>query len=77
MYLFPCIDQKHLAIADDEQLVLDLLKAEHILVVQGSAFNLQDKQHFRLVFLPREDKLSSAIGSIGKFLEHYDQDSLT
>ena len=73
MYLFPCIDENVLRVKDDELLVLDLLKAEHILVVQGSAFNLQDKQHFRLVFLPREDKLSSAIGQIGNFLEHYDQ----
>jgi alanine-synthesizing transaminase len=73
LYLFPCIDSDYLKVKDDEQLVLDLLKSEHILLVQGSAFNLHDKQHFRLVFLPREDELSAAIKRVSNFLEHYDQ----
>jgi len=76
MYLFPQIDPKKLLVKDDEQLVLDLLKQEHILVVQGSAFNLQDQQHFRLVFLPQEDRLSTAIARIGHFFSHYDQGNL-
>lgn len=74
MYLFPRIDEKHLLVKDDEQLVLDLLKQEHILVVQGSAFNLQDKQHFRLVFLPQKDRLTKAIERIGHFFGHYTQE---
>jgi alanine-synthesizing transaminase len=73
LYLFPCIDSDYLKVKDDEQLVLDLLKSEHILLVQGSAFNLHDKQHFRLVFLPREDELSAGIKRVSNFLEHYDQ----
>lgn len=76
MYLFPKIDPNKLLVKDDEQLVLDLLKQEHILVVQGSAFNLRDQQHFRLVFLPQEDRLSSAIAQIGHFFSHYDQGNL-
>ncbi len=72
MYLFPKIDPKVLKIKDDEQLVLDLLKEERILIVQGSAFNLKDHQHFRIVFLPRADKLEWAMERIGHFLTHYE-----
>ena len=57
----------------DEKLVLDLLLQEKILLVQGSAFNIDDKQHLRVVFLPREDTLADAMGRLGNFLEHYRQ----
>ncbi|OZG73721.1 aminotransferase [Hahella sp. CCB-MM4] len=73
MYLFPKIDPNHLKIKNDELMVLDLLKQERILIVQGSAFNLQDQQHFRLVFLPRVDELTSAIERIEHFMSGYDQ----
>ena len=43
-------------------MVLQLLKEEHMLLVQGTAFNWADKQHFRIVFLPDRDQLIEAIG---------------
>jgi alanine-synthesizing transaminase len=49
--------------------VLNLLKEERVLLVQGSAFNLKDRQHFRIVFLPDQDKLTEAIGRFANFLE--------
>ncbi|MBL4585067.1 MAG: pyridoxal phosphate-dependent aminotransferase [Pseudomonadales bacterium] len=73
LYLFPKLDPEMYPIKDDEQLVLDLLRQEHLLVVQGSAFNWPDAQHFRIVFLPREDELEIAIGKIAHFLESYSQ----
>ncbi|WP_020409759.1 pyridoxal phosphate-dependent aminotransferase [Hahella ganghwensis] len=73
MYLFPKIDPNVLKIRNDELMVLDLLKQERILIVQGSAFNLDDQQHFRLVFLPRVDELTSAVERIEHFLKGYDQ----
>ena len=39
----------------------------------SSAFNIDDKQHLRVVFLPREDTLADAMGRLGNFLEHYRQ----
>ena len=60
-------------IANDEKLVLDLLLQEKILLVQGSAFNIDDKQHLRVVFLPREDTMADAMGRLANFLEHYRQ----
>ena len=72
-YLFPRIDTKRFNISDDEKFVLDLLRQEKILVVQGSGFNYPDPDHFRIVFLPRTDELASAIDRIGHFLHRYQQ----
>jgi alanine-synthesizing transaminase len=69
MYLFPKLDPEVYPILDDENLVLELLKQERVLLVQGSAFNTSDKQHFRIVFLPDKDQLTSAIGRLAAFLQ--------
>ncbi|MGB5455091.1 MAG: pyridoxal phosphate-dependent aminotransferase [Gammaproteobacteria bacterium] len=73
MYLFPRIDPKVYNITDDQRMVLDLLIQEKILVVQGSAFNWPKADHFRIVFLPREDELEYAISRIRHFLAEYEQ----
>jgi alanine-synthesizing transaminase len=46
---------------------------EKILLVQGTAFNWPNPDHFRIVFLPREDDITHAIERLGVFLEHYSQ----
>ena len=61
MYLYPKLDPEIYPIDDDQNLVLDLLKEERVLLVQGSAFNSVDKQHFRIVFLPDKAQLTEAI----------------
>lgn len=68
MYLFPKLDPEIYPIVDDEQFVLNLLKEERILMVQGSAFNLSDTQHFRIVFLPAADQLTESIDRFAQFL---------
>ncbi|WP_369602257.1 pyridoxal phosphate-dependent aminotransferase [Hahella sp. SMD15-11] len=73
LYMFPRLDPKRYPIHDDERMVLDLLRQEKMLIVQGSAFNLQDTQHFRIVFLPREDILEDAIERLARFLALYEQ----
>ncbi len=73
MYLFARVDPKVCKIIDDEKMVLDLLVQEKILIVQGSAFNWPNTDHFRIVFLPREDELEYAISRIGHFFAEYDQ----
>ena len=73
LYLFPKLDPEYFNIKDDEQLVLDLLKQEKMLFVQGSAFNIDDTQHLRVVFLPRVDVLEDAIGRFARFLSKYKQ----
>ena len=73
LYAFPKLDRQRFNIQDDERFVLDLLRKEKILVIQGSAFNLDDTNHFRLVFLPQADELRNAIARIGEFLASYRQ----
>lgn len=73
MYLFAKMDPKVHKIKNDEKMVLDLLLQEKILIVQGTAFNWPDTDHFRIVFLSREDELRYAIGRIGHFFSHYSQ----
>ncbi|GAA3950280.1 pyridoxal phosphate-dependent aminotransferase [Allohahella marinimesophila] len=73
MYMFPKLDPKRYPILDDERLVYDLLSQQQILLVQGSAFNMDDTQHLRIVFLPRVDEVADAIGRIGRFLAGYEQ----
>ena len=69
MYLFPKLDPEIYPIADDEQLVLELLKQQRVLLVQGSAFNLDDTQHLRIVFLPDKAQLVESITRLANFLE--------
>ena len=73
MYLFPKIDLNRYKIKDDQQMVLDFLIQEKVLLVQGTAFNWPNSDHFRIVFLPREDDLTKAINRFGDFLSRYSQ----
>ncbi|MCH2158664.1 MAG: pyridoxal phosphate-dependent aminotransferase [Oleiphilaceae bacterium] len=73
LYMFVKLDPEVHKVYNDEQLVLDLLKQQKILIVHGTGFNLQDTQHFRFVFLPREDVLRDAIARFEKFLQTYKQ----
>ena len=60
-------------VADDEQLVLDLLLQEKILVTQGTGFNWPAPDHLRIVTLPWSRDLSAAIDRLGNFLTGYRQ----
>jgi alanine-synthesizing transaminase len=71
MYLFPRLDPKVYPIADDEQFVLEFLREEKVLVVQGTGFNWPHTDHMRIVFLPNAADLEEAIGRLARFLEGY------
>jgi alanine-synthesizing transaminase len=73
IYLFPRLDPKMYRIANDEQLVLELVRQEKILLVHGTAFNWPNPDHLRVVFLPRVDDLAVAIERFGDFLSRYRQ----
>ena len=74
MYVFPRLDPDVYPIKDDQRFVLELLREQHVLVVQGTGFNWPQPDHLRIVTLPRADDLTEAIGRIGTFLEHYKGD---
>jgi alanine-synthesizing transaminase len=71
LYVFPRLDPDVYKIVDDQQFVLELLRAKHVLVVQGTGFNWPHPDHLRIVTLPRSDDLTDAIGRIGEFLADY------
>jgi alanine-synthesizing transaminase len=70
-YLFPKIDVKKYGIEDDQAFVLDFLREQHVLLVQGSGFNWQQPDHFRIVYLPEVGELSRTMDKLALFLQHY------
>jgi alanine-synthesizing transaminase len=72
LYVFPRLDPDVYPIHDDQRFVLELLRAQHVLVVQGTGFNWPRPDHLRIVTLPRSDDLEDAIGRLGEFLASYD-----
>jgi alanine-synthesizing transaminase len=73
LYCFPRVDVKRFNITDDERFMLDLLRDQHLLLVQGTGFNWKEPDHFRIVFLPDKDTLADAMHRLAAFLEHYRQ----
>ena len=73
LYCFPKIDRNVYDIHDDAQFMLDLLRAEKILMVQGTGFNWPEPDHFRVVTLPWAKDLENAIDRLGNFLASYKQ----
>ena len=73
LYAFPRLDPEVYPIVDDQRFVLDLLRQEKLLVVQGTGFNWPRPDHFRVVTLPRVADLEEAIGRIARFLSTYRQ----
>jgi alanine-synthesizing transaminase len=72
-YIFPKLDVKRFGIKDDEKFALDLLREQKLLIVQGSGFNWQQPDHFRVVYLPRIEVLKAAITKLRDFLSTYHQ----
>lgn len=69
LYLFPKIDLKRVDLQDDEDFAYKLLSDKHVLIVPGSGFNHQDREHFRIVFLPQTEKLEYAAAQIKSFFD--------
>ncbi|WP_299708298.1 pyridoxal phosphate-dependent aminotransferase [uncultured Pontibacter sp.] len=70
-YLFPKIDVKKYGIKDDQAFVLDFLREQHVLLVQGSGFNWPQPDHFRIVYLPELEELSLTMDKLALFLANY------
>jgi alanine-synthesizing transaminase len=71
LYMFPKLDPVIYPIADDQQFFMELLQETRVMLVQGTGFNWDAPDHFRIVFLPHEDDLREAINRVAKFLEIY------
>lgn len=73
MYMFVKVDTKKFGIKNDEQMILDLLRQEKILLVHGRAFNWPDVDHFRMVYLPDPETLTTALTRMQNFFTTYKQ----
>jgi alanine-synthesizing transaminase len=71
LYMFPKLDPQIYPIEDDQNFFMELLQETRVMLVQGTGFNWDTPDHFRIVFLPHEDDLREAIGRVAKFLETY------
>ena len=69
LYCFPRLDPEVYPIEDDQQFVIDMLRAKKILVTHGTGFNWFAPDHFRLVTLPDVEVLTEAIERIADYLE--------
>jgi alanine-synthesizing transaminase len=77
LYVFPRLDPERYPIKDDQQFVLDFLREQRVLLVQGTGFNFPTPDHFRIVTLPHAAELTDAIERLGAFLDGYDPLRLT
>ncbi|MGM8871315.1 aminotransferase class I/II-fold pyridoxal phosphate-dependent enzyme [Psychrobacter sp. 2Y5] len=66
-YCFPKMDPKIYPVKDDMQFMMDLLIEEKVLMVQGTGFNWDTPDHFRLVFLPNLHDLENAMDRLDRF----------
>ncbi|MCB0732745.1 MAG: aminotransferase class I/II-fold pyridoxal phosphate-dependent enzyme [Ignavibacteriae bacterium] len=67
-YAFPKLEIKN----SDNHFVTELIKETGVVVVPGTGFGqVSGTNHFRLVFLPPEDKLEKAYKKIGDFFKMY------
>jgi alanine-synthesizing transaminase len=72
-YTFPKLDIAKFSIKSDMTFAFDFLREEKVLIVHGTGFNWPRPDHFRIVFLPRADDLTVAIGRLRHFLASYSQ----
>lgn len=66
-YCFPKIDLNVYPIQDDTLFMMELLKEEKVLMVQGTGFNWHAPDHFRVVFLPNAFELNEAMDRLDRF----------
>lgn len=66
-YCFAKIDLGVYPIKDDMQFMMELLTEEKVLIVQGTGFNWDKPDHFRVVFLPNLIDLEDAMDRLERF----------
>ena len=66
-YCFPKMDPAVYPVKDDMDFMMDLLLEENVLMVQGTGFNWDAPDHFRVVFLPNMQDLEDAMDRLDRF----------
>ena len=56
---------------NDQAFALDLLERKHVLVAQGSSFNVPYRDHFRVTLLPDAEQMADVFARIESLLDEY------
>ena len=56
---------------DDMRFAMSLLEKKHVLVVPGSSFNVDYRDHFRVTFLPDEETIAEVFGRMNELLDEW------
>jgi alanine-synthesizing transaminase len=72
LYVFPRLDPEQYRVDDDQAFVLQFLREQRVLLVQGTGFNWPNPDHLRIITLPYAYELTEAIGRLGEFLASYE-----
>ena len=70
-YLFPRVDDRLYAFADDQEFAWRFLHEERILVIPGSGFEWRADLRFRIVMLPSASELGHAMEQLAGFLARH------
>ncbi len=68
LYAFVGVNTAELPAFDDQEFAMALLEKQHVLVVPGSSFNVEYRNHFRVTFLPEAETLSTVFARIDALL---------
>ncbi|MEP6881701.1 MAG: aminotransferase class I/II-fold pyridoxal phosphate-dependent enzyme, partial [Dokdonella sp.] len=69
LYAFPGIKSGLTIGFDDEAFALHLLESENVLIVPGSSFNVDYRNHFRITLLPEAEVIADVFLRIERALE--------
>ncbi|MEZ5461123.1 aminotransferase class I/II-fold pyridoxal phosphate-dependent enzyme [Dokdonella sp.] len=75
LYAFPGIDSDVLPQFDDEDFALHLLETEDVLIVPGSSFNVDYRNHFRITLLPEAGVIEEVFERIERALQRVAEDA--
>jgi alanine-synthesizing transaminase len=68
LYGFVRVDAARLPGFEDARFAMELLERERVLVVPGSSFHVDYRDHFRVTFLPEEHVITDVIARIDRLL---------
>lgn len=68
LYAFPGVREGTIPSFDDERFALHLLESENVLIVPGSSFNVDYRDHFRITLLPEAAVIAEVFGRIEQAL---------
>lgn len=70
-YLFPGLDQEQFDFESDEDFAMKFLHEKHVLVIPGHGFDWFEDLRFRIVMLPKPERITKAMEALADFLNDH------